>query len=62
MIHPPSLDVATRAMPRPAATFGEPSGPWSGQHTVGAAAVFLIVSGIGLNIWPGWHQIAGWLR
>ena len=28
---------------------------------LGAAIVLLIALGIGLNIWPGWAHIAGWV-
>jgi hypothetical protein len=38
-------------------SFGEPLGPWTYQHSLGAAAVILIVLGIAANIWPGWQRL-----
>jgi hypothetical protein len=48
-------------MRRDARSFGEPVGPWTSQHSLGAAVVLLIFLGLGLNIWPGWDHMRGWI-
>jgi hypothetical protein len=42
-------------------SFGEPLGPWTYQHSLGAVIVILLVLGISANIWPGWQQLGEWL-
>lgn len=41
--------------------FGEPVGPWTFHHWLGAVVVVVIFLGLALNIWPGWLRIAGLL-
>jgi len=48
-------------MRRPHEGFGEPLGPWTHDHSLGAAVVLLIVIGIAANIWPGWGRLGAWL-
>jgi hypothetical protein len=36
---------------------GEPVGPWTFDHWLGATVVVLIFLGLALNIWPGWSRI-----
>lgn len=45
----------------PVHPFGEPVGPWTFHHWLGAVVVVVIFLAIALNIWPGWQQIAGLL-
>lgn len=37
--------------------FGEPVGPWTFHHWLGAVVLVMIFLGLGLNIWPGWQHI-----
>jgi hypothetical protein len=39
---------------------GEPLGPWTHQHSLGAAVVIVIVLVIAATIWPGWDRVGAW--
>lgn len=41
--------------------FGDPLGPWTRLHALGAAVVILIVIAIASNVWPGWNLLGTWL-
>jgi hypothetical protein len=41
-------------------SFGEPPGPWSALHALGAAVVIVLLLGIAATIWPGWNAIFQW--
>jgi hypothetical protein len=47
-------------MHRLKASPGDPLGPWTHQHSLGAGVVVLIVVAIAVNIWPGWEQLGMW--
>jgi len=36
-------------------------GPWTFEHSIGAAVVFAIAAGFALSFWPGWKWLANWL-
>jgi hypothetical protein len=40
---------------------GEPLGPWTHQHSLGAAVVIVIVLVIAATIWPGWDRVGAWI-
>jgi len=54
-------DEGGRSPPRIRGNFGDPLGPWTHQHTVGASFVVLIFLALAANIWPGCDFIAGML-
>jgi hypothetical protein len=39
----------------------EPLGPWTAQHSLGAAVVVLIFFALAATIWPGWQRLGAWL-
>ena len=41
----------------PVSPLGEPLGPWTPAHTLGAAVVILIMLAIAATIWPGWARV-----
>jgi hypothetical protein len=48
-------------MPARNSPLNEPLGPWTAQHSLGAAVVILIFLAIAATIWPGWQRLGGWL-
>jgi hypothetical protein len=49
-------------MRTPTPTPDAPAEGWSYENHFGAAVVWLLFLGLGLNIWPGWTRIATWLH
>jgi hypothetical protein len=49
-------------MRNPTPTHASAGETGSVEYLLGAAVVWLLFLGVGLNIWPGWARIAEWLR